>query len=89
MQYIYSMSFQPCKRYLIVCSVRNELQNEVDNLRDELQNNQKTFELYRDRARLSLKQTASEQKAADQTIHELTDKLKVGQSYLHLLLACP
>lgn len=59
-------------------SVKTQLESEVERLREELQNSHKTFEVYRDRARLSLKQTASDQKAADQTIRELTEKLKVN-----------
>jgi predicted nucleic acid-binding Zn-ribbon protein len=53
------------------------LVSEIAALKEELLSSQKTFEIYRERARVSLKKTAAEQKESDEKILQLTEKLKV------------
>jgi hypothetical protein len=52
------------------------LRAEITALKEELLSSQKTFEIYRERARVSLKKTAADQKQSDERILQLTEKLK-------------
>jgi len=61
---------------------RTHLGNRIVELENELTNSQKTFELYRDRARVSLKKTASDQKASDEKILQLTEKIKLQEAHI-------
>lgn len=45
-------------------------------MKEELLSSQKTFEIYRERARVSLKKTAADQKESDEKIIQLNETLK-------------
>jgi predicted nucleic acid-binding Zn-ribbon protein len=45
-------------------------------LKEELLSSQKTFEIYRERARVSLKKTAADQKESDEKILQLNETVK-------------
>lgn len=47
-------------------------------LTEELQSSQKAFEIYRERARVSLKKTAADQKQSDEKILQMTQNYKVS-----------
>ena len=53
------------------------LNQRVTALEEELLSSQKAFEIYRERARISLKKTAADQKQSDEKILELTEKYRV------------
>jgi predicted nucleic acid-binding Zn-ribbon protein len=57
--------------------VRN-LEDQISQLQHELDNSMKTFDVYRERAKVSLKKTALDQQKSDQKISELTEQLKVS-----------
>jgi hypothetical protein len=74
-----SVAFSDLSISRVLCLVRAiaPLTAELTALKEELLSSQKAFEIYRERARVSLKKTATEQKESDEKILQLTDKLKV------------
>ena len=52
-------------------------------MKEELLSSQKTFEIYRERARVSLKKTAADQKESDEKILQLNETLKTLEMKYH------